>query len=92
MNRTELVDLVAGSVDNAPKVRVKQIVDQVFEQIGRSLAAGEKVSISGFGTFNVSMRKGHTGTNPKTQEAIEVPARSTVVFRVGTALKDRLNP
>jgi DNA-binding protein HU-beta len=62
----------------------------VFEDIVKALRNGDKVNISGFGTFAVSERKARTGRNPKTGESIEIPASKSAKFKAGKALKDEL--
>jgi DNA-binding protein HU-beta len=52
---------------------------------------GDKVNISGFGTFSVSSRKARTGRNPKTGESIEISASRAAKFKAGKTLKDSLN-
>jgi DNA-binding protein HU-beta len=56
-----------------------------------ALRQGDKVNISGFGTFSVSARKARTGRNPKTGESIEIAASRAAKFKPGKTLKDEIN-
>lgn len=63
------------------KKEIYEIVSEIFEIIEEALQKGEKVQISGFGTFLVKFRKGKVGRNPKTGESIPVPDRRVIVFK-----------
>jgi len=63
------------------KKEVYEIVSEIFRIIGETLQNGEKVQISGFGTFVVKIRKGKVGRNPRTGEEVPVPDRKVIVFR-----------
>lgn len=87
MNKTELVAAVATKADLSKKdaeAAVKAVLDAVTE----ALADGEKVALVGFGTFEVKERAARTGKNPRTGEAIEIPASKVPSFKAGTALKN----
>ncbi len=63
------------------KKEIYQIVSEIFEMIENTLKAGEKVQISGFGTFIVKDRKGKVGRNPRTGEEVPVPDRKVIIFK-----------
>jgi len=63
----------------------------MFEEMVTALRQGDKVNISGFGTFSVSARKARTGRNPKTGESIEIAASRAAKFKPGKTLKDEIN-
>ena len=65
-----------------------QAVDAFIETVGSSLKAGEKVSIVGFGTFEVRERAARKGRNPQTGKEISIPASRTPAFKAGKSLKD----
>ena len=90
MNKAQLIDAIAAE-QNLAKTQTAQIVDAVFENITKSLAKGEELAVSGFGTFKVSQRKARTGRNPKTGEVINVAAKRLPFFKVGKELKDRVD-
>ena len=87
MNKTELVAAVATKADLSKKdaeAAVKAVLDAVTE----ALADGEKVALVGFGTFEVKERAARTGKNPRTGEAVEIPASKVPSFKAGAALKN----
>jgi DNA-binding protein HU-beta len=65
-------------------------VNAVFEAMSKALAGGEKISISGFGTFEVRERAERQGTNPRTGERMTIEATRSVAFKQGKALKESL--
>ena len=90
MNKTQLIEAVAAKTDLTKK-GAEAAVAAVLESIEDALAAGEKVQVSGFGSFDVKARDARTGRNPKTGEAVEIAASKRVVFSAAQALKDKLN-
>lgn len=90
MTKAELVDSIAAKID-LPKGTAERIVATIFDDIVGALKNGDKVNISGFGTFQVSERKARTGRNPKTGEAIQIEASRSAKFKPGKTLKDSLN-
>ena len=68
-----------------------QLVESVLEQISRTLARGESVKISSFGTFSVRDKAQRIGRNPKTGEEVPILPRRVLVFRASHVLKDRIN-
>ena len=89
MNTADLTAQVAANPDMTQKDADKA-VNAVFEALSRALANGEKVTISGFGTFEVRERAERQGSNPRTQEPITIAASRSSVFKQGKALKDSL--
>jgi DNA-binding protein HU-beta len=90
VNKAELIDMVASAAD-VSKSNATTAVDAVFSGIRNSLKQGESVTLVGFGTFSVSERAARTGRNPRTGEAITIPASRSPKFKAGKALKDALN-
>ena len=87
MNKSELIAAVAAKADLSKKdaeAAVKAVIDSVSE----ALADGDKVALVGFGTFEVKSRAARTGKNPRTGEAIEIPAAKVPSFKAGAALKN----
>ncbi|MCH7929062.1 MAG: integration host factor subunit alpha [Proteobacteria bacterium] len=68
-----------------------QLVESVLEQISGTLASGESVKISSFGTFSVRRKAQRIGRNPKTGEEVPILPRRVLVFRASHVLKDRIN-
>lgn len=90
MNKAELIDTVAAQAD-LTKSDAASAVDAVFSTITKSLSGGNAVTLVGFGTFAVTDRAARTGRNPRTGEAITIPASKSPKFKSGKALKDALN-
>jgi len=90
MTKAELIDSIASKIE-LPKATAERVVTLIFDDIVASLKGGDKVHISGFGTFQVSDRKARTGRNPKTGEMIQIAASRSAKFKPGKTLKDSLN-
>lgn len=90
MNKTELVDAVAESADIS-KASAGRAVDGVISAITKALSGGDQVALVGFGTFLVRDRAERAGRNPRTGEAIIIPAAKNPAFKAGKALKDAVN-
>ncbi len=89
MTKADLIES-ATSKGGLPRQGVEDIINQVFDGIVTALKNGDKVNISGFGTFSVSHRKARTGRNPKTGEAIQIAASRAAKFKAGKGLKESL--
>ena len=90
MNKTEFVGAIANST-GLSKTDAANAVDAMFDTITDALKSGDKVSLVGFGTFQVRERAARQGRNPKTGELINIPAGKTPAFKAGKALKDAIN-
>ena len=86
MNKTELIAVLATEADVTQKV-AEQVLKALTESVTVSLKKGEKVVITGFGTFEVRHRVARQGKNPRTGQPITVPAQNTPAFRAGKLLK-----
>ena len=86
MTKADLIDVVAKKVNLTNKAS-KEAVQAVFNGIGDALKKGDKVVVTGFGTFMVRSRASRTGRNPQTGAPINIPARKTPGFTAGKALK-----
>lgn len=87
MNKQALVELVHEKVGGT-KVQAEEIVNGIFDAIVSTLSKGGEVSIAGIGIFSVKARAARTARNPKTGEAVQVPATKVPKFRAAKALKD----
>jgi len=85
--KTEMVAAVSRKA-GVTKAEAQRVVDAVLESIKEALARGEKVTMTGFGTFEVRQRAARAGINPQTREPIQIPAQRRPAFRAGKALKD----
>lgn len=90
MNKTELAAAVAAKAELSKK-DAEAAVSAVIEAITDALADGDKVSLIGFGTFDVKTRAARTGLNPRTKEKIEIPESKAPSFKAGKAFKDAVN-
>ena len=87
MNKTELIASVAQSAGLTRK-DTDRVISAAIDAITAALVQGEKVQISGFGTFETKEREARVGRNPHTREAIEIPATRVPDFKPSKALKD----
>ena len=90
MNKTELVAAVAAKAELSKK-DAEAAVAAVVSAITEALADGDKVSLVGFGTFDVRERAARDGKNPRTGEKIKIEAAKAPAFKAGKALKDAVN-
>ncbi len=90
MNKAQLIQKIAEN-GNMTKKDAEVALNAVVAAIADAVAAGEKVQVSGFGSFDVKAREARTGRNPKTGEAVEIAASKRVVFSAAQALKDKIN-
>ncbi|MBR3077343.1 MAG: HU family DNA-binding protein [Oscillospiraceae bacterium] len=89
MNKTELVAAVAAKTELSKK-NAEKAVAAVLETVAETLAAGEKVQLVGFGTFELRERDARTAKNPRTGETVEVAASRVPAFKAGQALKAKV--
>ena len=87
MHKADLVDTV-HSVLGGTKKTAENVVDTVFDTITKTLAKGEEVSVTGFGTFFVKKRHARMGVNPRTGEKMHIADTVTPKFRAGKVLKE----
>lgn len=87
MNKQSIVEKVHG-VLGGTKVDAERAVDAMIESITEGLKKGDEVSIAGLGIFSTKMRPARQGRNPRTGEAIKIPAMRVPKFRPAKALKD----
>ena len=90
MNKRQLVEGVAKA-SGIGVAEAAGTVDAVLEAVSASLAAGEPVTLAGFGTFEVRGRSARTGRNPRTGEAIEIAASRVPAFRAAKSLREAVN-
>jgi integration host factor subunit alpha len=90
MTKAEIVEHIYEKVGFSKKESA-ELVEKVFEIIKETLAAGEKVKISGFGNFVVREKNARKGRNPQTGEEIRLAARRVLTFKPSLVLKNVLN-
>jgi DNA-binding protein HU-beta len=91
VNKGELVERVRAAGD-LTRAQAEAAVDTVLGAVMSAIQSGERVSIGGFGSFNLSSRAARTGRNPQTGEAVRIAASKSVRFSPATAFKQALNP
>ena len=89
MNKTDLI-AIAAEHTGMTKKDTERVLNAAIDAITASLARGEKVQLSGFGTFESKEREARVGRNPHTKEAIEIPATRVPAFKASKALKDSI--
>ena len=90
MTKADLITVVAQKT-NLSKKDSDKAVAAVLDAITETLAAGQKVSLVGFGTFEVKERAAREGINPRTKEKIIIPASKLPSFKAGKALKEEVS-
>jgi DNA-binding protein HU-beta len=86
MRKQDLIDAVSAK-SNLPKRQVAMVVDATFNAIRDAMAEGQKVTMTGFGSFEVAQRNEREGRNPRTGEKIKIGARRVPQFHAGSELK-----
>ena len=87
MNKADLVEKIADQTGLTKKTS-REAVDVIISAITDSLSREEKVTLVGFGTFQVMERKARKGRNPQTRETINIPAKNVPKFRPGKGLRE----
>jgi DNA-binding protein HU-beta len=90
MNNADLADKLAAET-SITKADAKKAIDAVFGAIAEAAAAGEEISLNGFGKFKVKDSPAREGRNPSTGETIQIAASKKVTFAPAKAIKDKLN-
>ena len=91
MTKSELIQRLAEANPHLYLRDVERIVTTIFDEITDALAQGDRVELRGFGAFSVKERGSRTGRNPRTGEAVEVPAKYIPYFKTGKQLREKLN-
>lgn len=87
MNKSELITQVTQRT-GLTKLQAERSVNAALETIAQTLQQGQKVQLSGFGTFEVRLRQARVGRNPQTRQAVAIPATRQPVFTPSKNLKD----
>ncbi len=91
MTKSELIQQLADANPHLYLRDVERIVTAIFDEITDALANGNRVELRGFGAFSVKKRDARTGRNPRTGEAVDVPAKFIPYFKTGKQLREKLN-
>jgi DNA-binding protein HU-beta len=87
MTKSELIDKIAKEA-KIPRAAAERALNSFTASIAEALKKGDKITLPGFGTFQVSNRSARKGRNPRTGEEIDIPAVKIPKFKVGKGLKD----
>jgi integration host factor subunit beta len=90
VTKADLIEEVSRVVEMTRKDS-EVIVESIFESVVRSLRAGDKIEIRGFGSFRTRQRQPRVGRNPKTGTRVEVPSKRIPYFKPSKELKDLVN-
>lgn len=91
MNKSELINELSEETTFSKK-DVTRVLESLIRVISRTIKKGEKVSITGFGSFWASQRPARKGINPATKQRINLPAVSVPKFKAGKNLRDLVRP
>ena len=86
MNKSDLIEAISNELD-LPKATVTKVVNAYHQTVQTAMSQGDKVTLPGFGTFQVSERKERSGRNPRTGESLVIAAAKIVKFRPGKDIK-----
>lgn len=89
MNKADLIDAMASDA-GISKAAAKKALDSFTDNVTKTLAKGDRLSLVGFGTFSTSERSAREGRNPQTGEKIKIPAKTVAKFKAGSELNDKL--
>ena len=90
MTKLEFIDAIAAK-SGLTKADSSRAVESFISVVTETLKKGDKITLTGFGTFGVSKRAARDGRNPRTGEVVKIPARNSVSFKAGSKLKDSIN-
>lgn len=91
MIRSELLQAIAQDNPELRPEEVEQVVDIFFDEIAGRLTEGGRVELRGFGAFSTRQRETRVGRNPRSGEAVSVPAKRVPYFKPGKEIRERLN-
>lgn len=89
MNKSDLTAAIAAN-SGLSKIDAKKALDAFVKVVSYQLKRGEKISITGFGSFQTVQRKARNGVNPATQDRMEIAAKMSVKFKAGAELADKI--
>ncbi|GAD59085.1 integration host factor subunit beta [Brevundimonas sp. BAL450] len=91
MIKSQLIEKLAAENTHLTQAEVERVVNIVLDRMIDAMSGGGRVELRGFGAFSVRSRPARAGRNPRTGEAVEVPAKSVPFFKSGKELRERLN-
>ena len=90
MNKSDLISAAAQAA-GVQKKDAERVINAAIDSITAALAKGEKVQLSGFGTFEVKARKDRVGRNPVTRETVKIPAKKVAAFKPSQSLNEKVD-
>lgn len=90
MKKTELIAAIAEQ-SGLSKKDAEKALSATLDTIVKAVAEGDKIQLTGFGTFEQRQRNARTGVDPRTGNSIEIPASKVPAFKAGKAFKDTVN-
>lgn len=90
MQKSELIAAVAKK-SNVSQAQAAAVINNMLDEVVATLKSGEKVTLTGFGTFEVRKTAARTGTNPRTKQKIQIAAGQRATFSAGTLLRDAVS-
>lgn len=90
MNKAQLIDRIVNKT-GLSKADASRAVDATFDSITEALVQNDQVQLSGFGSFGAKLRAARTGRDPRTGNALQIPAAKVAFFKAGKALKEAVN-
>ena len=90
MNKKELIAAAAAKAGTTQK-DAEAVINAALEALTAALQNGDRVQVSGFGIFEAKQREARVGRNPRTKEAIQIPATRLPVFKASKTLKDAVS-
>lgn len=90
MTKQQLIDAMAAK-SGLTKADSARALEAFMSAVTETLKKGDKIALTGFGTFGVSKRAAREGRNPRTGEVVKIAARNSVSFKAGSKLKESIN-
>jgi integration host factor subunit beta len=91
MTKSELIEIIAKRQSHLAHRDVELAVKCMIEQMGQSLASGERIEIRGFGSFSLHFRPPRLGRNPKTGDSVALAGKHVPHFKPGKELRERVD-
>jgi integration host factor subunit beta len=91
ITKSELIEMIANEQGHLAFKDVELAVKCMIEQMGQSLATGDRIEIRGFGSFSLHYRPARIGRNPKTGDSVSLAGKHVPHFKPGKELRDRVN-
>lgn len=88
MTKNDLIEKLSNDFNFATKYQLKQIVDSVFATLTTEIQDGKKITINGFGTFQMVDSPERNGRNPATGAAMVIPAHKRLKFKASSVFKE----